>query len=107
MLMSLIGRRRKLRCNRRSMDSPCGPCLSRGSQCIDQRDETLDNGGSSRIPLITFMTLPGACVGNVDDLFTHITGEVSGFSGEADSRAPFVSMLNAAQVSASCQQVCN
>ncbi|CAH0038074.1 unnamed protein product [Clonostachys solani] len=79
------------------MDSPCGPCLSRGSQCIDQRDETLDNGGSSRIPLITFLTLPGACVGNVDDLFTHITGEVPGFPVEADSRAPFVSMLNAAQ----------
>uniref|UniRef100_A0A8H7NJ60 Zn(2)-C6 fungal-type domain-containing protein n=1 Tax=Bionectria ochroleuca TaxID=29856 RepID=A0A8H7NJ60_BIOOC len=94
-------RRRKLRCNRSSMDRPCSPCLSRGSQCIDQRDETLDNGGSSRIPLITFATLPGECVGNVDDLFTHITGEGSGFPGEADSRAPFVSMLNAAQPAAS------
>ncbi|VUC24584.1 unnamed protein product [Clonostachys rosea] len=91
-------RRRKLRCNGRSANTPCGPCLSRGSQCIDQGDETLGNGGSSSTSS-TFKMPPGVCEGNVDDLFTYVTGEFSESPSEADSRAPFVSMLNAAHPS--------
>jgi hypothetical protein len=109
------GRRRKIRCKFQAGNtSQCLPCKVRGSLCVDQRDVLVNRENHddlreriSRIEsaLLPLQNQPASTLQepnlNFQDLKIILQQDRTGDldeAREADKRAPFVSMLNDAEV---------
>lgn len=101
-----LGRRRKIKCKfHPGTASPCIPCAARGSRCLDQRDVTLvsesiiDTESVSlreRVAVLEKMVRNHAITH--EPTLSHEDFDIEDDPVEADERAPFVSMLNEAEV---------
>ncbi|KAI9781855.1 MAG: hypothetical protein M1839_005647 [Geoglossum umbratile] len=107
-------RRRKIRCSFPPGNTTCSPCLARGSQCVDQRDGSHGIAEEERITLrervaclesLLQNKLQAASGKRYQDaqplnLFpsTTETSDIGALVSGADRRAPFVSILDDAEL---------
>ncbi|CCT73119.1 uncharacterized protein FFUJ_12670 [Fusarium fujikuroi IMI 58289] len=99
-------RRRKIKCKfHPGTASPCIPCAARGSRCLDQRNATPVNESNintesvslrERVAVLEKMVRNHAV--RHEPTLGHEEFDIEDELVEADERAPFVSMLNKAEV---------
>jgi hypothetical protein len=107
-LTLILGRRRKIRCKFQSSNaSICIQCTARGSRCLDQRDVSPVNHGAISDESISLrereITLESMVKHHAQVSRNPAPGSQSldprDESVEADTRVPFISMLNNVVVS--------
>jgi hypothetical protein len=107
-LTLILGRRRKIRCKFHSSDaSTCIQCAARGSRCLDQRDVSPVNHGAisdestsfrERAIALESMVKHHAQVSRDPSLGLQAL-DLTDEPVEADTRVPFISLLNNVVVS--------